>query len=95
MTEAAEAYVTQLSAVRRLSPATVRAYAADLRDLAAVTGDAELTDVDLEMLRDWLWRATERGDARTTIARRTASVRILTSSSCGWQPEGTFTIQPT
>jgi len=75
VTEAAEAYVTQLSAVRRLSPATVRAYAADLRDLAAVTGDAELTDVDLEMLRDWLWRATERGDARTTIARRTASVR--------------------
>ncbi len=75
MTEAAEAYATQLSAVRRLSPATVRAYAADLRDLAAATGDAELTDVDLEMLRDWLWRATERGDARTTIARRTASVR--------------------
>lgn len=75
MTEAAEAYATQLSSVRRLSPATVRAYAADLRDLAAVAGDVEVTEVDLELLRDWLWRATERGDARTTIARRTASVR--------------------
>ncbi|WP_447588502.1 tyrosine-type recombinase/integrase [Microbacterium lacticum] len=75
VTEAAEAYATQLSSVRRLSPATVRAYAADLRDLAAVAGDVEVTEVDLELLRDWLWRATERGDARTTIARRTASVR--------------------
>lgn len=75
MTEAAEAYATHLSSVRRLSPATVRAYAADLRDLAAVAGDVEVTEVDLELLRDWLWRATERGDARTTIARRTASVR--------------------
>ncbi len=75
MTEAAEAYATQLSSVRRLSPATVRAYAADLRDLVAVAGDVEVTEVDLELLRDWLWRATERGDARTTIARRTASVR--------------------
>lgn len=75
MTEAAEAYATQLSSVRRLSPATVRAYAADLRDLAAVARDVEVTEVDLELLRDWLWRATERGDARTTIARRTASVR--------------------
>ncbi|WP_448232700.1 tyrosine-type recombinase/integrase [Microbacterium lacticum] len=75
VTEAAEAYATQLSSVRRLSPATVRAYAADLRDLTAVAGDVEVTEVDLELLRDWLWRATERGDARTTIARRTASVR--------------------
>lgn len=75
MTEAAEAYATQLSSVRRLSSATVRAYAADLRDLVAVAGDVEVTEVDLELLRDWLWRATERGDARTTIARRTASVR--------------------
>ena len=75
MTEAAEAYATQLSSVRRLSPATVRAYAADLRDLVAVAGDVEVAEVDLELLRDWLWRATERGDARTTIARRTASVR--------------------
>ncbi|WP_454131586.1 tyrosine-type recombinase/integrase [Microbacterium lacticum] len=75
VTEAAEAYATQLSSVRRLSPATVRAYAADLRDLVAVAGDVEVTEVDLELLRDWLWRATERGDARTTIARRTASVR--------------------
>lgn len=72
---AAEQYATQLTHVRRLSPATVRAYAGDLRDLAAATGDPALADIDLEALRDWLWRATERGDAKSTIARRTATAR--------------------
>jgi len=75
LSDAAAAYATHLADVRRLSPATVRAYAADLRDLAATVGEVELADIDLETLRDWLWRATERGDARSTIARRTASVR--------------------
>lgn len=72
---AAEKYATQLTHVRRLSPATVRAYTGDLRDLAAATGDPALADIDLEALRDWLWRATERGDAKSTIARRTATAR--------------------
>lgn len=72
---AAEQYATQLAHVRRLSPATVRAYSGDLRDLAAATGDPALPDIDLETLRDWLWRATERGDAKSTIARRTATAR--------------------
>ena len=31
------------------------------------------------MLREWLWAATKRGDARSTIARRTAAVRGLFS----------------
>lgn len=75
LVEAGEAYARHLSDVRRLSPATVRAYRADLVDLAAVTGAAELADVDLEVLREWLWRATQRGDARSTIARRTSTAR--------------------
>ena len=33
------------------------------------------TEVDLEHLREWLWQATQRGDARSTIARRTAAAR--------------------
>lgn len=72
---AVDAYAAHLSDVRRLSPATVRAYRADLRDLAEAVGDADVADIDLEALRDWLWRATIRGDARATIARRTASSR--------------------
>jgi integrase/recombinase XerC len=72
---AAEAYARHLARVRRLSPATVRAYAADLRDLSATAPGADVTEIDLEALREWLWRATRRGDARSTLARRTAAAR--------------------
>ncbi|MCH6229349.1 tyrosine recombinase XerC [Microbacterium sp. CFH 31415] len=75
ISRAAETYVTHLADVRRLAPATVRAYRSDLADLTAASADAELTDIDLEQLRDWLWQATQRGDARSTIARRTSSAR--------------------
>lgn len=73
--EAAEAYARHLAQVRRLSPATVRAYSADLRDLAASMGVTELAEIDLEALREWLWKSTQRGDARATVARRTATAR--------------------
>ena len=72
---AAELYSAHLAEVRRLSPATVRAYRSDLADLSASSGDVELSEIDLELLREWLWRATQRGDARATIARRTSSAR--------------------
>ncbi|GAA1990838.1 tyrosine-type recombinase/integrase [Microbacterium pumilum] len=73
--EAADAFAGHLAEVRRLAPATVRAYRADLADLAATTGDVPLDEIDLEHLREWLWRSTQRGDARATIARRTAAAR--------------------
>ncbi|MFE6994914.1 tyrosine-type recombinase/integrase [Microbacterium sp. NPDC057659] len=73
--EAVEAFVVHLERVRRLSPATVRAYRSDLGDLGGIAGDRELADIDLELLREWLWRATQRGDARTTLARRAAAAR--------------------
>lgn len=77
ITEATDAWTRELAHVRRLSPATVRAYRGDLRDFAESVGNADLDDVDLETLREWLWRATQRGDARATLARRAASVRGL------------------
>lgn len=76
---ATEAFVDHLQHVRRLSPATVRAYRSDLRDLAESAGAVDLDCVDLEVLRDWLWRATQRGDARSTLARRAAAARSFFS----------------
>jgi Site-specific recombinase XerD len=75
LSAAVDAYLRHLADVRRLSPATVRAYGSDLADLAGTAEDLALEDLDLEVLREWLWRATKRGDARSTIARRTASAR--------------------
>lgn len=81
--EATAAFTTHLDQVRRLSPATVRAYRSDLADLGRTLDDAQLDAIDLEMLREWLWRATQRGDARSTMARRAAAVR----SFFGWAHE--------
>lgn len=72
---AADAFAEHLDRVRRLSPATVRAYRSDLRDLGETVGGLELEQVTLDTLRDWLWRATQRGDARSTLARRAAAAR--------------------
>lgn len=80
---ATDAFVDHLEKVRRLSPATVRAYRSDLRDLRAAAGAMSVDAVDLEVLRDWLWRATQRGDARSTLARRAAAAR----SFFGWAHE--------
>lgn len=73
--EATSAFAAHLAQVRRLSPATVRAYRSDLADLGRTIGDPPLPQIDLEALRDWLWQATQRGDARSTLARRAAAVR--------------------
>lgn len=75
LSAAASAFIDHLDRVRRLSPATVRAYRSDLRDLSATVGQVPVAQVTLEDLRDWLWAATQRGDARSTLARRTAAVR--------------------
>lgn len=80
---ATDAFVDHLEKVRRLSAATVRAYRSDLRDLRTAAGVIPVEAVDLEVLRDWLWGATQRGDARSTLARRAAAAR----SFFGWAHE--------
>ncbi|GAA3336269.1 tyrosine recombinase XerC [Curtobacterium citreum] len=76
-----EAFLTHVRAARGLSEQTVRAYASDLQQLVAFADDrgiATLDGVGLELLRDWLWEADQRGLARSTIARRSSSVRAFT-----------------
>ncbi|MEE6389788.1 tyrosine-type recombinase/integrase [Microbacterium paraoxydans] len=80
---AVEAFADHLEKVRRLSPATVKAYRSDLRDLGASVGGGPVDLIDLEMLREWLWQATQRGDARATLARRAATARAF----FGWARE--------
>lgn len=76
LADASMRWCAHLTQVRRLSPATVRGYRADLADLAGDLGaETALIDIDLEQLRDWLWHATTRGASRSTLARRTAAIR--------------------
>jgi integrase/recombinase XerC len=82
LTEAVEAHRRHLEQERAYSPNTVGAYGADLADLVRFAATQEVEEVgglDLELLRDWLWQATQRNLARATIARRAAAARSLTA----------------
>ncbi|MGP3536473.1 tyrosine recombinase XerC [Microbacterium sp. RD1] len=77
LSAAIEAYLRELAEVRRLAPATVRAYRSDLADLVTAIGDLSPAEVDIEHLREWSWAGAQQGLARSTLARRTAAVRGL------------------
>ncbi|TQK19770.1 integrase/recombinase XerC [Microbacterium sp. SLBN-154] len=72
-----ERHLAHLRDVRRLSPATVRAYRADLGDLADTLDDPDIGEITREDLREWLWRVQQSGASRATLARRAASARGL------------------
>ncbi|WP_413543343.1 tyrosine recombinase XerC [Citricoccus nitrophenolicus] len=84
-----EGFAGHLVHERNRSPQTVRAYVSDLeglvRDVAAHAGlvpaDGEWPDVlgglDLADLRGWLGRLSAAGRSRSTLARKTASVRVF------------------
>jgi integrase/recombinase XerC len=79
---AIDGYTRYLRAERGFSENTVRAYGADLSALATFAESRDVVEVGglgLELLRDWLWSATEAGLARATIARRSASARGFTA----------------
>ncbi|MDM7889577.1 tyrosine recombinase XerC [Curtobacterium sp. RHCJP20] len=76
-----ESFLDHVRGARGLSEQTVRAYANDLDQLvqfAAERGIDAARGLGLEVLRDWLWDADQRGLARSTIARRSSSVRAFT-----------------
>lgn len=72
-----ERHLAHLGEVRRLSPATVRAYRADLSDLVDVLDDPEIGEIGRNDLREWLWHTQERGASRATLSRRAAATRGL------------------
>jgi integrase/recombinase XerC len=71
-----------LTADRGFSPNTVRSYRSDLEQLvafAAARGAVAPASLDLELLRDWLWRSSQDGLSKATLARRAAAARALTA----------------
>lgn len=75
-------FAAHLAAERGYGSNTVRSYRSDLVQLAAYAGTqgAEDTgDLSLELLRDWLWNGAQSGAAKSTLARRSATVRGFTA----------------
>jgi integrase/recombinase XerC len=91
---AVDDYLGHVRHERGYSEHTVDAYASDLADLARFAeeqGIGSVAGVDLDLLRDWLWVATERGLARATVARRAASARGF----CAWlERTGAVAVDP-
>ena len=74
-------FALYLTTERGFSANTVRAYRGDLAHLVAFaqsTGIESAEDIDLELLRGWLWRQSQDGLAKSTLARRSAAARALT-----------------
>ena len=72
----------ELSVGRGFSPNTVKAYLSDVADLQEFMlskNQNEILDLDLELMRDWLWRVSEKGLTKTTLARKSAAVRAFTA----------------
>lgn len=79
---AVDTYLAELTSERGYSAHTIRAYGNDLADLvqfAEALGETDTANLDLETLRDWLWRASQAGLAASTLARRVSSARSFTA----------------
>ncbi|MHA7986861.1 tyrosine recombinase XerC [Rathayibacter sp. CAU 1779] len=79
---AIHAYESYLRSERGYSASTVRSYGSDLRALAAFAADqgcAAPAELDLALLRDWLWQSQQDDLSKASIARRAATVRGFTA----------------
>ncbi|MDT4892229.1 MAG: integrase/recombinase XerC [Pseudonocardiales bacterium] len=79
---ALDEYERHLRLEANRSPHTVRAYVGDavgLLDHAARLGARRVADLDLDLLRGWLAVQRRTGFARSTLARRSASLRTFTA----------------
>jgi integrase/recombinase XerC len=76
------AFRRHLGAERGVSPHTVRAYAGDALSLlqhVARCGMDAVAEIDVSVIRAWLATQHAAGQSRSSIARRAASARALTS----------------
>jgi integrase/recombinase XerC len=63
---------------RGMSPNTLKAYKADISDYLTFLADSK-QELSLDSLRDWMWRQSEAGATKSTLARKTSSVKAFTA----------------
>ncbi|MBH0083050.1 tyrosine recombinase XerC [Salinibacterium sp. SWN167] len=85
-----DTFVEYLSADRGFSVHTIRSYRSDLTNLVTFAADRLVTepaDLDLELLREWLWQSSQEGLAKATLARRAAASRAFSA----WLAQNNYT----
>ena len=78
----AHRFAETLVAGRGYSKNTVKAYLTDVLDLADYLESQKVTqvqDINLELLREWLWAVSQRDSAKSTLARKSAAIRSFTA----------------
>lgn len=60
-----------------MSDNTIKAYRSDLSDLLQFLSDTK-QELTLDALRDWMWRQSEAGATKSTLARKTSSAKAFT-----------------
>jgi len=73
---ALETFLASLRA-RGMSENTQKAYRSDLLDLLQFLFDTQQA-LSLDALRDWMWRQSEAGASKSTLARKTSSAKAFT-----------------
>lgn len=76
-----ESFVSSLQS-RNQSPNTVKAYKSDIADFLdylASHGGISTENFSLDSIRDWLWKQSEAGAGKTTLARKSSSIRAFSS----------------
>jgi integrase/recombinase XerC len=79
--EILKAFTRHLTSERDLSSHTVRAYIGDLESLLAhleTLNVSEISQMELNHLRSWLANQQIKGSARTSLSRRTTTIRLFT-----------------
>ena len=79
--EILKAFTRHLTSERDLSSHTIRAYIGDLESLLAHLETLkvyEISQVELNHLRSWLANQQIKGGARTSLSRRTTTIRMFT-----------------
>lgn len=81
MLASSSAFEAHLAAGRGYSAHTVKAYLSDVAEFTAMFAAqvADPSEITLEHLRDWLWRLSESGLAKASLARKSASIRAYTA----------------
>ena len=72
-----EAFLQALAA-RGNSPHTQKAYGSDIAEFLTFLADSN-SNLDLNALRQWLWVMTDAGATKSTIARKSSSIRAFTA----------------
>ena len=80
-TQIANRFADSLATLKGYSANTVKSYLTDVLDLVNFLEGkvSSLAEIDLALLRQWLWEVSQRDAANSTLARKSAAIRSFTA----------------